>query len=332
MSTMINFFKKCRLPFLWTVGYIFCLWAILHILFNFELFSVHGWIRVSQARLHGFGGFTFCLITLSAIPLYMAMMTMIIRTQKPLFNLPVPKFITKIVEKFSAQPEPAPEPEPTQQNESVVVPNLNDEFARFPAEMRGVLVRVRSHPNRISAPICNACTTNPNIYPSEPASPCTPAAPDFPLPPDFDFEASEPAPTAPVFQDINFYDDNDTTNESDDTPDTDDSDDTDESNPVAEYFAKTNRKFEVLDNDIALTDDIAITVHDDPEFWIMDEPIWFAAGQTRESPITRLLNAAHEHNVTPVLYLGATNIMNLDEKRKEWEQMGIRVVTKLEDL
>ena len=329
-----DFVKKLKMPIIWTIQYLFVLWVIFHILFNFDIFNGTHWIRVSGAHLHGFGGFTFTLLALSAIPLYIATTAIIIRNQKPLITLPVPKFISAIKNKFVTKPtEPIKTTETTEpeQTESINEANvITNELPSSPTEMRGFILRAMSHPNRLSTPICNVCSTTPNVYPSEPAE--TPSAPDndMPLPPDFDFESvADKSSTfgAPIFQDINLYDENESV---DNTEDTESAEHTD--NIVTEHLTKTNREFNVLDNGLILTNDMIIAVHTDSEFWIMDEPTWFAAGQTRESPIPELLERAKKHHVEPVLYLGATNIMKFDKKRAEWEKSGIRVLTDITEL
>ena len=344
MIQIKDFIKKLKMPILWTVGYIFVLWLIYITLFNFDIFNAHAWIRVSRAHIHGFGGFVFSLLTLAAIPLYIATTSIVIRTQKPIVALPVPKFISNTMEKlFPKQKTPDAPSESPSPDESVSDTDITDSLNDIPSEMRGFFLRARAHPNRVAAPICNVCATTPNVYPTAPTQPSAPDN-DMPLPPDFDLgdtpnitEPQTPFTGAPIFQDINFYDESPepatpNTATAPATPSApDDTDDTD-TNPVAEYLTSANRQFSVISNDIALTDNAAIAVHDDPDFWIMDEPTWFAAGQTRESPIPGLLATAHEHNVRAVLYLGATNIMNFDAKRAEWESKGIHVITKLEDL
>lgn len=351
MSKIMDFIKKCKLPFLWTVCYIFVLWATLHILFNFELFSSTNWIRVSHAHLRGLGGFAFSLIILTAIPLYIATLTIVIRTQKPLLALPVPRFVSKIMEKLFPKQTTLSDSETTEEKiESVCTTPTNEELDSIPAEMRAVFIRAKTRPNRINAPICNVCTINPNVYPTAqcddkspipitqpvtttqntsdtPTMPEMPNENDLPLPPDFDFGSDfdmTSTPLAPVFRDISFDDD--------DTAPVPKQTTNDKQNPVTKYLTKTNRKFTTSGNDIIITDNAAIAVHDDPDFWIMDDPVWFASGKTRESPTTELLNLAKEHNISAVLYLGATNIMNFENKRKEWEAAGIHVVTELSDL
>ena len=322
MSKIIDFFKKCKVPFFWTIGYIFVLWAVLHILFNFELFSRINWIRISHAHLRGLGGFTFSLIILTAVPLYIATTTIVIRTQKPLLALPMPKIIAKILEKLFPKQMTAPTTEPEKTESASPQPTMPIEQSKYPAEMQAAVTRARVHPDRITTPICSVCSVTPNVYPADPA-PTAPTFPDdnMPLPPDFDTDDVDTAPTiphAPVFQDINFDDDFDTPS----TPD----------NIVTKHLRDNNIEFNVIPNDIILTNKHAIVIHDDNDFWIMDDPTWFAAGKTRESPILGLLETAKQHNVQPVLFLNTTNIMNLNTKRPEWESKGITVITDLGEL
>lgn len=324
MSAVIDFFKKAKLPLLWTGGYIFVLWAIMRILFNFEIFSCADWIRVSHAHLRGLGGFVFFLVATTCIPLYIATTAIVIRTGKPLFTVPVPKIITKIVEKlFPKQPDP--ETQETEQKTESTPDTRDTSLDNIPAEMHAIFLRARTRPRKIDAPICSACSITPNVYPNNnvPSEPTMPEN-DMPLPPDFDFDdtSSGPSmPSTPMFQDIDLG-----------FGDTDDISDTENENPVIDYLVQNERKFDIDDNDIIITDTAAIAVHDDKDFWIMDDPIWFASGKTRESPIEALRAVATEHNVRAVLYLGATNIMNYDKKTAEWEQSGIHIVTDLSDL
>lgn len=319
---MLDFIKKLKAPILWSIGYMVALWLIYIFLFNFDIFDTHNWIRVSHTHLRGFGGLTFCMLTFAAIPLYIASVTLVYRNQKPLFTIPIPK----IKHTETSEPEKSEE-----KNESENTQPTNEEIDKFPAEMRGAFIRARGRPNRITAPICSACSTNPNIYlngndtSSEPNN----MAPDLPLPPDFDI-AENDIPTTqksntPIFQDINLYGDEDT------------NDDTDiieqnQQNPITEYLTKNNRKFTILPNDIILTDDKAIIAHTDSDFWIMDDPVWFASGKTRNSPIDALCAAAEQNKVTPVFYIGATNIMDFDTKCTEWKSRGIQIITNLSDL
>ncbi|MBQ7245206.1 MAG: hypothetical protein IJS34_02435 [Alphaproteobacteria bacterium] len=326
MNLINEFWKKIKTPIFWTIGYTLVLWLIYHTLFNFDIFNGAHWARAAHARFHGLGGFTFVILTLSIIPLYISSMFFIFRNKKAFFTIPVPQFITKLFTKpaaADATPENnEPEPESTLIDETPEVPD------HFPTEMRGAFIHARTHPNRINVPICNVCSVTPNIYPGNSTTPVQPElSNEMPLPPDFDddfdnnppFEPSMPS-TAPVFQDINFYDDDDiNTNENIDQN-------------VTEHLNKTNREFNIIDNDLILTNDMVIATHNDPEFWIMDEPTWFAAGKTRTSPIDELLSAAEQHNVKPVLVLLKQNIMNFDSKCAEWESKGITVITDLSTL
>lgn len=325
MSNIIDFIKKLKAPILWTIGYVCILWLIYIFLFNFDIFNTHNWIRVSRTHLRGLGGLTFCMLTFSAIPLYISSTTLVYRNQKLLFTIPMPKFISALFTKS----KPEPEPEKTEEkNESENTQPTNEEIDKFPAEMRGAFIHARTHPNRITAPICSACSTNPNIYPNGNDTPTEPnnMDADLPLPPDFDIADNNfnptTTPSAPVFQDINLYSDQDTNNTPDNNPTT----------PVTEYLTKNNRQFTILPNDIILTDNQAIIVHTDSDFWIMDDPVWFASGKTRNSPIDALCDTAEQNKVTPVFYIGATNIMDFDAKCESWKSRGIHIITTLTDL
>jgi len=338
MLKATDFIKKCKIPAIWTICYIFVTWAILRILFNFEMFSQMDWIRISHAHLRGIGGLTFCLIIISTIPLYIATTSIVIKTQKPLLAIPVPHFISKIMKKFFPSEMTTDEKTPDKDSESNTPSTpTTPPIEQFPAEMRGAFIRARTHPDRINAPICTVCTTTPNVYPDTPSAPQS-FNDDVPIPSDFDFDDAQPAPAAPVFQDINFYnDDNNTNTENNDNTQTNTTNfiqsDTDyDPTEIIEHFAKTNRQFDILPNGIILTNDAAIAVHTDSDFWIMDDPIWFASGKTRESPLNDLRNIATERGLRAVFYLGADNIMNAPAKIHEWEQNGIHVVKKLSDL
>ena len=326
MNLISEFWKKIKTPVIWTIGYTCLLWFILYSLFEFDMFYGRHWVHAYHAHLHGLGGLTFCILVLAAVPLYVASMTFIFRNKKPMFTIPMPKFITTICNKLFPKPKAEPEPEP-EKTESADQTPTNAEIDHFPAEMRGAFIHARTHPNRINVPICSACSTNPNIYPENTA----PAMPtelnnEIPLPPDFGDDtpvAPQQPSSAPSFQEIKFFDDDDDDNE----PNNENID-----NSVLEHLTKTNREFNIISGDLILTNDLVIATHNDSDFWIMDEPTWFAAGKTRQSPIDTLLNAAEQHNTKPVLYLGATNIMKFDEKRTEWESKGITVITDLSTL
>ena len=85
-------------------------------------------------------------------------------------------------------------------------------------------------------------------------------------------------------------------------------------------------------NDIIITDKHAIIAHTDNDFWVTDPDNWFATGKTRPSPIASVIAMANEHKVTPVLYLGAQNILDLETLIPEWESNGIKVITDLSEI
>lgn len=88
---------------------------------------------------------------------------------------------------------------------------------------------------------------------------------------------------------------------------------------------------EFSDNGLIFATDMAIAIHDDTDFWIADADNWFATGKQKPSPIAALLRTA-DTGRRPVLYLGAQNIMNIDELRENWQADGICVITSPDQL
>ena len=63
-----------------------------------------------------------------------------------------------------------------------------------------------------------------------------------------------------------------------------------------------------------------------------DNENWFATGKTRPSPIDKIKSFASEHNLSPVIYLGEQNIMDIETLVPQWESDGIIVITEPDDL
>jgi hypothetical protein len=76
----------------------------------------------------------------------------------------------------------------------------------------------------------------------------------------------------------------------------------------------------------------AVAVHDDSDFTIADNDNWFAAGKQKPSPIAAALAAAGKHDASPILYLATENIMDLDNMKKNWSDMGVRTITDFSEL
>lgn len=331
---------------IWSISYIILTWAVLYFLFNFNIFSIYQWDILIHAHLTGFAGFAFGIMLLSALPLYIATTTLIVRTKKPLFE--TPKFLQP---KKEEKKEETPKEEAPKENP--ITEGLPQEL---PNELRHAFILARSRKMFNAVPVIKE--DKPEEEKSEPApvpektevAPSTPApeaksipAPaqqatpitqtdaegDMPIPDDFDFFASQEDMSesfAPTFSDIKFDDD--------------DEDEESAERAVAEqeaiksiedYLTKHSIAFEENDN-IITTNKNTIAVHADSEFWIADPEIWFAAGKHKESPTEKILKISATNKTTPVLYLKSTNILDLETKTAEWESQGIKVIKDLSEL
>ena len=319
MKKFFEILKAHKYAILWTICYIFATWAILQFMFNFSIFNGAQWAKLARAELHGFAGFVFGLLILSALPLYIATTTLIIRNKKPLITIPMPKFSLKKISNEIENTTPAPsETPPTAEKEEE---NLPDDL---PPELHGIFIRAR---NRISAyeqSIATADTPTPDIT--------APAPPQgaLPLPSDFDLQLnnipgmdSVPDFTAPVFTDITFGDDTETES----SPENNISD----NQKIIDYLSNTGTPFDII-SDIITTKTHAIITHSDSDFWVIDNENWFANGKTRPSPINQIQQFATEHNLIPVIYLESTNIMDIDTHIKSWQSNGIIVITSPEEI
>lgn len=285
---------------------------ILSGLFNFDMFSSDAWFRLTHSHLHGFGGFVFGILILAALPLYAATTTIILRTKKPLFGIPIPKFISSA---FAPSAPPPAEPEPEPQKTEPATP-IETFPADMPTELRGAFMRARRGGSRIQISAFDNShligTPQPVMTPAtnttSAAATVTDTADDFPLP--MDFETSDIPDTdissIPSFTDISF----------DTTPD---------APTTAATEPQKDGEFIIQNNNI-------IFIHNDPDFWIADDADWFASGKQRPSPIPSLKQRATETGMTPVIYLAETNILDLDSRIAEWESNGIKVITDLSDL
>ena len=171
------------------------------------------------------------------------------------------------------------------------------------------------------APEQRSAFNQPTVTAQEAPQPITnipePEIQEIPLPTDFNLtpvDGSEFTPDnfanipAPTFTDITFEDESKNVD------------------PISEHLNAKNIAFEIID-DIIITDKYAIASHTDNDFWVCDEDYWFATSKQKESPIAKISKVASERNLSPVLYLGSENILNIDTMRKTWESSGITVIT-----
>lgn len=346
MAKIYDFFKSHKYPIIWTIGYIFAMWAILQGMFNFNIFSHAHWTRLMHAQLHGFAGFVFGILILAALPLYIATTLVIVRTGSPLFTIPCPKIISKIISVMTATPddtdtstatEPTAMPDATTPQEAADKPSAlpHTRRADVPAELHAAFVRAR---DRIPY-AQNASAQYPRPGNHDATTRDTDEIPTadidaFPLPADFDINTNTTGATdssdffgAPTFTEINFDAPqsaaNPTAQPMENIPP--------ELAPVAEYLNNIGTEFRV-DGDVILTQTSAIASHIDQDFWVADNDTWFATGKSRPSPVAAALAAASTHGLHPVLYLGANNIMDIDAKIAQWESDGVHVISDLSNL
>lgn len=328
MSTILKILSDHKHAIIWTCLYVLITWAILYFLFNFSIFNAAQWHRLAHARLHGFAGFVFGILILAALPLYAATTVLIIRTKKPLVEIPLPQI--KL-----ASPAPSPEPEKSASTTITTKTEQKPELPpELPREMHSQFLRARHR--------LELAQTDTTPSAQAPSAPTTPAAvtdipnsidiaPDeFPLPTDFDTPSDlipEFTPLSgdaiPTFTDISF-DAPDTPQETVSAPQM-------PSNNMTKYLSAQGINF-TIENNIIITPSAAIAVHDDNEFWVCDSDNWFATGQVRPSPIIAVKLAAQRHNCQPVLYLVTSNIMDLDTLIGQWSSEGIKIITKPSDL
>ena len=308
---------------LWTVGYVFIMWAVLYFLFNFSIFNADQWHRLFNARLQGFAGFVFGILILAALPMYIATMTLIVRKNMPLITIPkinMPAFF-RPVQKEEIKTE---EKDEIIQTEKSTKPELPPEL---PRELHSVFLRARENVGLFQ---------NMDSLNSEKQSEMetVPVMDTLPLPSDFDvsfddtpgFQDSLSA-TIPTFTDISF----DAPSEMTFDEDIEDFEEEAVESKLIEYLSLNNVPFEIAE-DIVVTSKYAIAVHEDEDFWATDETNWFASGKVRPSPIVAVKKCAQQFGVIPAIYLGADNILDIENLIEQWESDGIVVLRKLEDI
>lgn len=305
MKKIKDFFKTNKYAITWTISYIAVMFLVLLIMFGFNIFSGHDWSVLMRARLHGFAGFTFFIMLLAALPLYVATTSIIVRTGKPLF---------KIGKAKEEKKEAAAKEEKKEEELTAPLPD------GIPTELRGAFLRARQNAgNRPPSAFDIKDVYNNN----EPAQSTTEEKTEevaLPIPDNFDFSApTEPASNAPVFREISF---------GDDTNDTPAPTPTITTSPLIEHLGKKKYDFKT-DGDIVIANGMAIATHSDLDFWIADSDTWFAAGKQKPSPVSTAIDAGKKHNVQPAIYLESTNIMDLDTRITEWESNGITVLKDL---
>lgn len=340
MQRILDFLKKQKYVIIWTVCYFCVAYALFRILFGFDMLSYAHWTRLANAQLHGFAGFVFGIMILTLLPIYASTTAIIVRTGAPLFTIPLPAFLQRAPAAAATTTDT-----PTAADDAPAARPLPD---GLPMELRAAYLRARNNAGReqISSVDTRSVDTASNIPPAidaksaiaEIIAPTTQSVATaqqntttennaFPLPTDFDLgddfddtniDSNITNMDAPVFTEINF----------DDAPAATPT----KNASITEYMHDHNIKIVSTDGDILITDKLAIAVHDDPNFWVAEDENWFATGQQKTSPVLELVRAAEKHNVKPVLYMGATNIMDFDQMREKWTAAGITVITRPDEL
>lgn len=340
MQRILDFLKKQKYVIIWTVCYFCVAYALFRILFGFDMLSYAHWTRLANAQLHGFAGFVFGIMILTLLPIYASTTAIIVRTGAPLFTIPLPAFLQRAPTAVATTTDT-----PTAADDAPATRPLPE---GLPMELRAAYLRARNNAGReqISSVDTRSVDTASNIPPAidiksaiaEIIAPTTHSVATaqqntttennaFPLPSDFDLgddfddtniNSNITDMDAPVFTEINF----------DDAPATPPT----QNASITEYMHDHNIKIVSTDGDILITDKLAIAVHDDPNFWVAEDENWFATGQQKTSPVLELVRAAEKHNVKPVLYMGATNIMDFDQMREKWTAAGITVITRPDEL
>jgi len=300
-----------------------------------------------HAHLHGFAGLVFGILILAMIPLYVATTIVIARNNAPLFNfkITIPEFIKTFFKNAFAQPpldepqtesetEPATPIETTTESETTPQPEPEPIPETVPAEMRVAYARARDHITRTPTSaydLGNITKPSHAIHGAESVTQ-TDTGNEMPIPTDFDIESAQDAfNDVPVFTDLDFDDEDESLTETESVITDGIQTATADNDSVIKYLTAKSVPYKT-ENDVVITDAFAIVSHTDSDFWVADNESWFAAGKIRKSPITSVIEIAATHNVQPVIYLGADNIMDIDELRTQWEKSGIRVISDLKDL
>ena len=312
MKKLLDFLKTNILVIKWTFWYFLFVWAILLLIFDFDMFSLKYWDRFFKATLHGFSGFVFGVIIYTFIPIYLATTLTVYRKKELIITIP---FVDKIFNLFEKK-QPAvqeiknDETELKEEHDKIELP------PDLPPELRIPFIRTKNNLSLTGAvsvynrqPIPKQQTATETQNPTPESS--------YPIPMDFDISdtITENDTNIPQFTDLDFG-----------TPIANQ-----HSNSVTKYFDAHNIEYEQY-RDFIATEKYIIYPHSDTDFWIIDEDNWFASGKQIESPLPELKDLAKQNGLIPVLYLESTNIMNLDETIEQIESTGIHVIKNLDEL
>jgi hypothetical protein len=319
MKKIIDFIKSNFIVIKWTAWYFFALWLILRFIFQFDMFSAHYWWKFAHATLHGFGGLVFGLLIYTAIPIYIATTLIVYRKKEYVITIPIIDkifaYISKIFKFFQKKKEPEElvvEEKVEEQEPEQSTPEYPEDM---PHEMRVPYIRAKNHLPLMGAVSVYNRTATPQPEKQENIENESP----IPIPTDFDISESFDTNDSemPMFHDISF-------DEPEPTPEI-------LENNTTKYFTSKNIEFETYKQFVA-TEKYVIYEHNDNDFWIMDENVWFAAGKQTDSPINELIGLGKQNGLIPVLYLHSQNIMDIESTSEKFEKLGIRVIKNLDEL
>lgn len=317
MKRIIEFLKSNTLVIKWTVYYFAFLYFILRFLFNFDMFSGRYWWKFFHSSLHGFGGFVFNILIYSAIPIYIATVATVHRTQTPIITIPlIDKIFSFLGKIFTPTKEETPVETSENESETTETNEATEQYpAELPSELRVPYSRARQHLSFLGNTSVFNKQKNDSIKKDE--IPENPEESAFPIPSSFDITDEIPDDSIPTFTDINFDETNDEENEL--------------NNTTTKYFKEKNIEFETYKEYVA-TEKYLIYDHDDQDFWVMDEDNWFASGKQKDSPIKEMKQIATDNNLIPILYLEAQNIMDIENTINQIESIGVHVIKSLDEL
>lgn len=347
MKKLFDFLLGHKYAIFWTVGYFCVVWMVLYFLFNFDFFNVAQLQRLFNAHLRGFPGFVFGLLVLAAMPLYVATTTIIVRKKKPLITLPVPD-----IKKLSVFNK-TKVPDVVKEEEKEVEESKEKEFPKdLPIEMRPVFLRAQQNllllQQSVGGDTLNSLSEN--------TEQLSDVVDTLPVPTDFDvgfdddideFDEEQGfgmpvfGDAVPVFkdlsEDLSFGSGHEKSEkDADDKIKIDgivgsESDGLRDNSQLIKYLSEKNCLFNIEEG-VLVTENKAIVVHSDTDFWVADTENWFASGKICESPIVLVKRVAKKYNLSPVLYLQAKNILDIDNLAVQWKNDGVDVVMSLEEI
>lgn len=315
MKKISEFLKTNFIIAKWTFWYFLVVWLILWYIFRFDMFARVYWWKFFHAHLRGFVGFTFGAFIYAIIPVYLATVSVIYRTKAPIIKIPLIDKLSEYIKNKFTKPEPEPVAAEEKQDEAISEIQYPE---HMPNEMRSQFKRLKEHmimlgTNGQKTMYQSLQKTNEPIIPE-------PEDESFPIPTDFDIgdtlNNSASDDNIPTFTEINF-----------DEP----SKPVQPDNTMIKYLRDNDIEFETY-NDFIVTGKYLIYVHSDPDFWIIDEDNWFAAGKQIDSPIPVMQEMTKDEQLKPVIYFESTNIMDFDGTVETLRNQNITVIINPEEL